>query len=188
MNDPRPEADARTRRTNHVVALLGMALVWILLWGTFSWANLLGGLAVAAFILVALPLPPVVFGGRLRPVALARFVAIFVRDLVVASVQVTWLAVRVGHTPHSAILAVRLRVDTDLNLTLTAEALSLVPGSLIVEVDRAAGVLYIHVLDIHDRAEAERFRLDVLALEARIVAAVGSPAEVARIRTERSGP
>ncbi|GAA1882013.1 Na+/H+ antiporter subunit E [Asanoa iriomotensis] len=172
--------DARTRRANRAVAVLGMALVWILLWGTFSWANLLGGLVVAGIVLLVFPLPPVVFAGRLRPVPLARFVAWFLRDLFVASVQIAWLAFRFGYTPHGAIIGVGLRVGTDLNLTLTAEALSLVPGSLIVEVDRAEGVLWIHVLDVRDRAEAERFRQDVLALESRIVAAVGSPDEVRR--------
>jgi multicomponent Na+:H+ antiporter subunit E len=173
-------AGRRTRRANHVVAVLGMALVWILLWGTFSWANLLGGLVVAGVVLLAFPLPPVAFGGRLRPVPLLRFVAWFVRDLFMASVQVAWLAFRVGHTPRSAIIGVRLRVGTDLNLTLTAEALSLLPGSLIVEADRDAGVLYIHVIDVYDRAQAEHFRQDVLALEARIVAAIGAPDEVRR--------
>lgn len=175
-----------TRRDNTIVALLGLTLVWILLWGRFSWANLFGGLAVAAVVLLAFPLPPVVFGGRLRPVALARFLAWFAYDLVVASVQVAALACRPGGPPHSAIIGVRLRVNTDLNLTLTGEAISLVPGSLVVEVDRSAGVLYVHVLDIHDRTEAERFRRDALALERRIVEAVGAPAEVPLVRPSES--
>ena len=178
-----------TRRDNTIVALLGLTLVWILLWGTFSWANLFGGLAVAAVVLIAFPLPPVVFGGRIRPVALARLVALFVYDLVLASVQVAVLACRAGPKARSAIIGVRLRVNTDLNLTLTAEALTLLPGSLILEVDRSAGMLYVHVLDVHDGAEAERFRKDVLALERRIVEAVGSPAEVLLVRPSESwGP
>ncbi|MEV4539382.1 Na+/H+ antiporter subunit E [Asanoa sp. NPDC049518] len=167
-----------TRRDNTIVALLGLTLVWILLWGTFSWANLLGGLGVAAVVLIAFPLPPVEFGGRLRPVALARFVYWFAYDLVLASVQVAALACRPGDPPHSAIIGVRLRVNTDLNLTLTAEAISLVPGSLILEVDRSVGVLYVHVLDVSDRAQAERFRRHALAVERRIVEAIGSPDEV----------
>lgn len=76
----------------------------------------------------------------------------------------------------------RLRVRSDLNLTLTAEALSLVPGSLIVEVDRDAGILYVHVLGVRDRAEVERFRDGVLELEARLIAAIGSAQEQRLIR------
>ncbi|MDG4824643.1 Na+/H+ antiporter subunit E [Asanoa sp. WMMD1127] len=171
----------RTRRNNTIGALLGMTLVWILLWGTFSWANLIGGLLVAGVVLIAFPLPPVVFGGRLRPIPLLRFAALFLWDLVLASVQVAALAFRPGEPPRSAIIGVRLRVNTDLNLTLTAEALTLLPGSLILEVDRAAGVLYVHVLDVRDRVDAEHFHRDVLALERRIVEAIGAPAEVARV-------
>jgi len=176
----------RTRRANTIVALLALALVWILLWGRFSWANLFGGLAVAAVVLIVFPLPPVVFGGRVRPVPVARFLAWFAYDLVLASIQVAVLACGVGPNARGAIIGVRLRVNTDLNLTLTAVALTLLPGSLILELDRSAGVLYMHVLDVQDGAEAERFRQDVLALERRIVEAVGSPAEVLLVRPSES--
>ena len=92
----------------------------------------LGGALVAVVILVFLPLPRVTFGGRLRPLALAEFVGRFVVELVAASVHVGWVTVRPGPGPRNAIVAVRLRVRSDLNLALTAEALSLVPGTLIV--------------------------------------------------------
>src|SRR4028118_188770 len=39
----------------------------MLLWGTWSWANLLSGLLVALGVLVLLPLPHAVGGGRVRP-------------------------------------------------------------------------------------------------------------------------
>lgn len=175
-----------TRRTDQILTVIALALVWTLLWGTFSWANLIGGVLVAVVLLAVFPLPPVTFGGRLRPLPLLRLVGRFLYDLVVASVQIAWLAVRIGPPPRSAIIAVPLRINTDLNLTLTAEALSLVPGSLILDVDRAAGVLYIHVLGVRDGAAVERFRRDVLALEGRIVAAVGSTEEYRRLR--RSAP
>ena len=83
-------------------------------------------------------------------------------------------------------IAVPLRVNTDLNLTLNAEALSLVPGSLILEADRRTGTLYVHVIGIRSLDEVERFRQSVLELEGRIVAAVGSAEELDLIR--RSAP
>ncbi|WP_433393953.1 Na+/H+ antiporter subunit E [Micromonospora sp. KLBMP9576] len=168
----------QARRRNKIVAVTGLTIVWMLLWGTFSWANLIGGLVISVGLLAVFPLPPVTFAGRIRPVPLARFWVRFLRDLVVASVQIARLAVRFGHPPLSAIIAVPLRVNTDLNLTLTAEALSLVPGSLIIEADRATGTLYVHVIGVRSRDEVERFRQGVLDLEARIVAAVGSTEEL----------
>ncbi|MEH1098038.1 Na+/H+ antiporter subunit E [Micromonospora sp. CPCC 205561] len=168
-------------RRNRLVAVTGLTAVWVLLWGTLSWANLISGLLLSVVLLAVFPLPPVTFAGRIRPVPLARFWVRFLRDLVVASAQIAWLAVRFGHPPLSAIIAVPLRVNTDLNLTLTAEALSLVPGSLILEADRTTGTLYVHVIGVRSWDEVERFRQGVLDLEARIVAAIGSPDELRRV-------
>ncbi|WP_442930809.1 Na+/H+ antiporter subunit E [Micromonospora sp. NBC_00421] len=170
------------RRRNRAVAMVVLVTVWVLLWGTLSWANVLGGLVVGLVVLTVFPLPPVTFAGRLHPLPLLRFTWRFLRDLVVASVQIAALAFRFGHTPQGAIIAVPLRVRSDLNLTLTAEALSLVPGSLIVEVDRDTGTLYVHVLGVRTREEVERFRDGVLELEARLIEAIGSTQELRLVR------
>ncbi|WSG04039.1 Na+/H+ antiporter subunit E [Micromonospora sp. NBC_01740] len=195
MSPPKPVAPANpplTRtalRRNRIVAVTGLTGVWVLLWGTLSWANLISGLVLSVVLLAVFPLPPVTFAGRIRPVPLARFWVRFLRDLVVASAQIAWLAVRIGKPPLSAIIAVPLRVNTDLNLTLTAEALSLVPGSLIIEADRTTGTLYVHVIGVRSREEVERFRQGVLDLEARIVAAIGSPDELRRVtQPHAAGP
>ena len=84
--------------------------------------------------------------------ALLVFAGRFVVELVSASLHVARIAVQPGYRPRGAIIAVRLRVSTDLNLALTAEAVSLVPGTLILEVDRDSGTLYLHVLDTHGPA------------------------------------
>lgn len=170
------------RRRNRAVAMIVLVTVWVLLWGTLSWANVLGGLVVGLVVLTVFPLPPVTFAGRLHPLPLLRFTLRFLRDLVVASVQIAALALRFGHPPLGAIIAVPLRVRSDLNLTLTAEALSLVPGSLIVEVDRDAGILYVHILGVRDRDEVEQFRRGVLELEARLIEAIGSAQELRLVR------
>ncbi|SCF15887.1 multisubunit sodium/proton antiporter, MrpE subunit [Micromonospora viridifaciens] len=177
------------RRRNRIVAMTGLVAVWMLLWGTLSWANLISGVLVAVVLLAVFPLPPVTFAGRIRPLPMARFWLRFTRDLVAASIHIAWLALRPRHTPRGAIIAVPLRVNTDLNLTLTAEALSLVPGSLIIEADRTTGTLYVHVIGVRTIEEVERFRQGVFELEARIVAAIGSPDEVRRLTSaDPAGP
>ncbi|MGA5759661.1 Na+/H+ antiporter subunit E [Nonomuraea bangladeshensis] len=167
----------RDRLRNRAVAVAVLVTVWCLLWGSFTWANVLGGLAVAAVVLAVFPLPPVTFAGRVSLPGVLRFVLRFLLDLVVSSVQVAALAFRVGHRPSSAVIAVPLKVRSDLNLTLTSVALCLVPGSIVIDVDRATGTLYVHVLGVRDRAEVERFRRSIWRLEERIIAAVGSAAE-----------
>ncbi|MBF5028521.1 MULTISPECIES: hypothetical protein [unclassified Micromonospora] len=59
------------------------------------------------------------FGRWIQPVPRARIPARFLRSLVVAPAQVTCLAVRLGHVPRGPVIAVRLRVNTDPNPTLT---------------------------------------------------------------------
>jgi multicomponent Na+:H+ antiporter subunit E len=181
VNAPAPLLTRRDRIRNRIAAVTILVLVWSLLWGTFTWANLLSGLVVAAVVLVFFPLPPVTFAGRLRPLWMLRFLLRFLRDLVVASVQIAWLAFRVGRRPRSAIIAVQLRVHSDLNLTIVAEAVSLVPGSLIVEADRSTGTLYIHVLGLSTLADVERYRHGVRDLETRLVRAIGTADELRRV-------
>ncbi len=93
------------------------------------------------------------------------------------------IGVQPGYTPRSAIIAVRLLVPTDLNLALTAEAVSLVPGTLIVDVDRDGGVLYVHVLDVRAPGDIATARKEIRLLERRIIAAVGSAAELRQVRS-----
>lgn len=178
---PNPPLTRRDRRRNRIMAMTALTTVWVLLWGTLSWANVISGVLVATVLLAVFPLPPVTFAGRFRPLPAARFLLRFNWDLVVASIHIAWLALRPRHTPRGAIIAVPLRVNTDLNLTLVGEALSLVPGSLILEADRATGTLYVHVIGVRTIEEVERFRRGVYELEARIVNAIGSPDEVRRL-------
>ncbi|MGC5029646.1 Na+/H+ antiporter subunit E [Micromonospora sp. DT229] len=173
----------RGRRRDRLIAVGWLVLAWNLFWGDFSWGNLLGGLLVAAAVLLFFPLPPVTFGGRLRLPGLLVFGVRFVAELVRASLHVARIAVQPGYVPRSAVVAVRLRVPTDLNLALTAEVLSLVPGTLIVETDREAAVLYVHVLDVHGPADLVAARRQIRIVERRIVAAVGSDAELRQVRS-----
>ncbi|MCD0444461.1 Na+/H+ antiporter subunit E [Glycomyces sp. A-F 0318] len=176
----------RERLRSRITAVIGLVLVWDLLWGDFSLLNTVFGVLVATAILVVFPLPPVKFGGRLRPVGVVRFAARFLFDLVVASFQVALLAFRPGR-PTNAIVAVRLRVPSDLNMTLVAEAVSLVPGSLIAEADHQTGTLYIHMLGVRDEAHLERLRAGVLLLEARLIRAIGSDEELRKVSAPRAG-
>jgi multicomponent Na+:H+ antiporter subunit E len=125
------------RRRDLIIAVVALITVWVLLWGVLSWANLISGLVVAIIVLAVFPLPPAAFAGRFRPLGLLRFAARFLTDLVRASVQLSVLALRFGHQPRSAIIRVPLRAPSELILTLTGEAVSLVPGSLIVDTDQA---------------------------------------------------
>lgn len=157
-----------------------LVLLWMLLWGTWSWANLLSGTLVAVLVTWLLPLPPVVEHARFRPLAVLHLVGWFLWDLLMSSVQVAWLSLRSG-SARAAVIAVQLRTDSDLLLMLIANTVNLVPGALVLDVDRTSRQLLVHVLLVRDEAEVEHQRRNVLVVEQRVVKAFGSAREVAAL-------
>jgi multicomponent Na+:H+ antiporter subunit E len=180
---------AATRLRHQVPLMAWLVLVWMLLWGTLSWANLLSGLVVALVLLALLPLPHVVGGARVRPLPLLVFLGHFVSDLVVSGAEVAWQTLRPGGVRSTAIVQVPLRVDSDLLLTMVAEATSLVPGSLVLDLDREQRVITLHLLPARDLADVERKKAHVLVVEGRLARAFGSADDIAAVeREEVQGP
>jgi multicomponent Na+:H+ antiporter subunit E len=162
------------RLTAHLGLLAWLTFVWVALWGSLTVANLLGGLAVAAALLCLLPLPEVVREGRVRPVALARLLVVFLWELVKASVTVVAQVLRPRATVRQAVVAVPVVGVSDRLLTLLANAVSLTPGTLALEVDRPRAVLYVHVLDIGGSdGAADEVRRSIVRLERLIILALG---------------
>ncbi|MCZ2818805.1 Na+/H+ antiporter subunit E [Modestobacter sp. VKM Ac-2977] len=171
------------RLRHQLPVLIWLVLIWILLWGTWSWANLLSGILVAVVVTNVLPLPAVIAGARLRPVPLLRFAGYFLKDLAVSSAQVAWQTIRPGGMNQGAIIAVQLRTDSDLLLTLIAESLTLVPGSIVLDLDRPRRTLGIHLLNAADADDVERQRAGVFTTEERIVRAFGTREDIARLES-----
>lgn len=177
---PTPET-SRARRVRHRIVVrrriqwlpaLWLTTVWVLLWGNISVANVLSGLVLSLAILIAFPLPSLVVGVRVRPVALLVLLARFFSDMVTASAQVAWLCVRPGPTVRGVVVDLHLRSGNELFQTITAEMVALVPGSVVIDLDSVSGRLTLHLLNVRTRKEAERMRRRVLAQEARVLRAL----------------
>jgi multicomponent Na+:H+ antiporter subunit E len=148
-----------------------LVLVWILLWGNISAANILSGLAIALLITLLLPMPVVPVEGRLHPVSLVKLLIVVGWYLVLSSLQVAWLAIKPGPPPLSAVLRVRLAVKSDLVLALAVNTINLTPGTLVLEIDRARRLLYIHVLGVGASGVVNRFYRETAQLERLLIAA-----------------
>jgi len=166
---------------NQLPLFLGLVLLWALLWGKFSWLNLLTGAVFAAVVSVVFYLPAVQLSGRVNVWRTAWLFVKLLWDIGRASVNVAWLALGPNYTATNAIMAVHLRTRSDLVLTWTAVATSIVPGSIVVDIERVDSTLYLHVINMRDTAETDRFRESVLATERRIVMAFGSREDVERV-------
>lgn len=170
---------------NQVPLFLGLVLLWMLLWGSFSWLNLITGVLLAAVVSVGFYLPAVELGLRLNLWYTLLYLLRLGFDIVRGSLQVAVLALSPRYTPSNAIVAVHLRTRSDFILTLTGVSTSIVPGAIVVDVDRVRSTLYLHVLNVHRSEEVERFRNGVLDEERRIVMALGSRDDVDRLRRVR---
>jgi multicomponent Na+:H+ antiporter subunit E len=159
-------------------------LLWVLLWDDLSWANVLCGTVLAVAVTRVFYLPPVELSGRFSPYWTLVFLVHFAGDLVRSSLHVASLALRPGCVPQNAVIAVSLHTSSDLLLTVTGHALTLIPGSLIVDVDRLNTTLYVHVLDAPDDEAIERNRRAILRIEERLIRAMGSVREVAALDAE----
>lgn len=145
--------------------LCWLILVWMLLWGNFSAANALSGLAVALVITVALPLPRVPTEGRLHPLSLLRLITTIAYYLVQSSVQVALLAIKPGPPPLTAVLRAHLAIKSDLVLALAVNALNLIPGGIVLEIDQTRRMIYVHVIDVGTERSVQRFYRQVAEVE-----------------------
>lgn len=166
-------------------SLAALVVVWLLLWESASPANLLSGLVVSAVLLGLFPVrgddAP---AGRLRPIATLSFLGYFVTKLVEASLIVAWEVVTPRERINQGIVAVPIHGVSPGLITLVANAISLTPGTLTLEVDREpTTVLYVHVLHLHD---IDAVRRDVRDLERRAIRAFGSDDAVRLVETSET--
>jgi multicomponent Na+:H+ antiporter subunit E len=151
--------------------VLGLTAIWLLLWGAVTPTLVVGGLLTSVLVLLLFPFPRAPWGWTLRPWPSLVLLARFVVDLLRASVQVAWLAVRPAAPPPSAVVRVPLVTRNELLVTATAELVSLVPGSLLVEIDVEAPAIYLHVLDARTPERVERAIASAHEQERRVVEA-----------------
>lgn len=151
-------------------SLLWLTLFWVGLWGSITPNIVLTGIVAAVAVSYAFPLPPIDLGARVRLIPLVWLVLHFLYDIVKASVLVSIVVLR-RRPVSNAVVAVDLRSNSDFVLTAVGAMLTLVPGSIIVEARRSTHTLYLHVLDVDTVEQADAFRQEALAVEARFLRA-----------------
>lgn len=155
----------------HLPQTIWLTIVWVILWGNLSVANVLGGFFVSMLVLALFPLPPLGVPLRFRPVAVIVLVTRFFWDLARASMEVAWLSFRPKPPPSSMVVDMKLKSRNALFQTITSEMVALVPGSLVIDLDSESGRMTLHIINVNNRDEAEQVRHRVLAQEARLLRA-----------------
>ncbi|WP_278313829.1 Na+/H+ antiporter subunit E [Lolliginicoccus levis] len=158
-------------------AVAWLATIWVLLWGDPSPGTILAGIIVGLGITFLLPLPRIPIGGTFHPISFVILNLVVAGLLARATIEVSWLVVKPGTSPRSAILKRRVDIKSDLVLTLLVDAISLTPGSLVLQVDKVQRVVFVHVLDARDKKAITKFHRDTDLLEKWFVRAFERPDE-----------
>ncbi len=148
---------------------VALAVAWVLLTGTLTTENAILGFALGtAVVLVA---------GRAvgapryvrTVVASIRLLVVFAIDLFIANLYVAFDVITPKSRLRPGIIAVPLSAETDTEITLLANLITLTPGTTSIEVSADRKTLYVHVMYLH-REGAEATRLAIKRqLEQRVL-------------------
>ncbi|HWH34562.1 MAG TPA: Na+/H+ antiporter subunit E [Acidimicrobiales bacterium] len=159
-------------------AAVWLVAVWVALWEGLSIANLLSGVLVVLVLSVVFPFRARKGTLRFRLGPALRLVAYFGRELVQANVVVAWEVLTPTSRINEGIVAVPVSASSKVLTTLVANAITLTPGTLTLEVRQDEGLLFVHVLHLHS---IEAVRHDVARLERHVLRAFGSDEAIADV-------
>ena len=134
------------------------------------------------------PVPPAEAHLPVRPLRLLGLVAYLVYDMVVSGAEVSWQVLRYGPAARGAVFEVPLLSGSDRVVTVVANALSLSPGAMALQIDHAHGLWFVYALGPRDGAGVERSRRRTMDMQRRVLAALGTTEELAtaeRLLAER---
>ena len=175
----------RTPLRAELPLILFLGFLWMVVWQDFHVGTLIIGAVFGTVIVRVFYLPPLRGSGRFNIVWGLAFTLRFLARMVAASFQVAWFTVTPGPRVRNSIISVQLRSHDDFIMTLTGHALELVPGSLVIDVDRTTATLYLHCLNVTDDVDAERIRQDALRTEALLIRCCGNRSDLAVVKAER---
>lgn len=181
-------SDWRSRPRLVPMSVFLMAGVWVLLWGDFAPFGIISGIAIAWLIKAQFPMPPVYWPGRPHLLGSIRLLYGLIRDLVVSSWRLVRLTIDPRATLRPGIVKVEQFTDVDLYQVQVAEMISLVPGTVVVELVSSPRRLYLHVVDMDEEHDADSIREMATEIEHRVLQAFGSRDEMDRFDKQHNRP
>jgi multicomponent Na+:H+ antiporter subunit E len=132
---------------------LVLIAIWVALWGDISVVNLITGLVMAAGLSALFP-GSLRSPHRIRLIPAVSFFFYMLRSIVLAS----WTVITAVLFPneqrrHAEVIRVSLTSTSKLVSAVTANTISLTPGTVIIAVDPEGHFLEIHVLGFFNTPE-----------------------------------
>ena len=159
-----------------------LLVVWVLLWGSASAANLLSGLAVIAVLFVVVPSSRRMLPSHVAsPWGLVRLAGSFAASMITSNVILSWAILSPRARVRTGVVRVPLTTNDIGIATMVTNITALTPGSMVVQVDQdgPVAVLWVHVLT---PGEPEAVARRVSGLERSCILAVGTAEQRAALR------
>lgn len=138
---------------NLLLSNLVLAMIWAALTDTFSGGGLLVGFIVSYLVLVfVFRQHPDVRKYRQQVPRFISFMVFFTKELIMANLKVAYDVLTPTNLMKPGVIAMPLRAESDMEITMLANAISLTPGSLSLDVSTDRRVLYVHVMYLYDEA------------------------------------
>jgi len=145
-----------TKLFPHPLFSLLLAAVWLLMVVSYSPGHILlavvAGWALPFFTSALWPRRPPL----LRPLAMLRFIARVLYDIVLANVVVALLILGPSRRLKPAFVVYPLALEDRLAITVLANTISLTPGTVSADVSLTRRALLIHALNVDDTDELVR--------------------------------
>jgi multicomponent Na+:H+ antiporter subunit E len=156
-----------------------LVAIWVLAWGSLTWANLASGIAVSVGLLIVVPdvrrathLPIV------RPAPTMRLVLHMLYDVAVSNMLLTRQVLSRRPRIATGVVRVPLAGCSDELVTIIASLVAMTPGTMPIEVDQDPTVMYVHVLHLDD---PDATRAAIWRLRDQVVRAFGTPEAIAAV-------
>lgn len=137
---------------SRIVALVVTFIIWMLLSFKFEWQHASAGIIVA--LAVALAMGDLFTGSAhkwLQPKRYLWFcvyVFIFAYECLKANIDVAARVLSPRLPINPGIVKVKTALRTETGIALLANSITLTPGTLTIDVDKANGFMYIHCVDV----------------------------------------
>lgn len=135
---------------NLFVLNLLLSLAWIGLTGEFTPVNVVIGFVLGYLMLwLALRTDPSVAYFKKVPQVL-RFLGSFSYEVLQSNLRILYEVLTPGQNMKPGIIAIPLDAETDLEITIFANLITLTPGTLSLDTSKDQTTLYIHAMYIDD--------------------------------------
>lgn len=144
-----------------------LALVWVLMTGSFSFLNYAFGFSIGYLIILLMSRTLLAVADYPRRLPrLLFFLLYFIEELIKANIKIAIDIITPTFLGKPGVIGLELDAKTNLEITLVANIISLTPGTLSLDVSADKKILFVHAMYLTNKDEV---RADLKELERKLL-------------------